>query len=103
VPMPPVARLISLGVIATLIVGLGITFYHVLAPFLLPLFLAWIVAIVCRPLYLWAVRKTQNRSRWAAGFTTAGVLLVVLLPIIVGVVVATAQLLSSAEAALGPD
>lgn len=101
--MPPVARLISLGVIATLIVGLGITFYHVLAPFLLPLFLAWIVAIVCRPLYLWAVRKTQNRPRWAAGFTTAGVLLVVLLPIIVGVVVATAQLLSSAEAALGPD
>lgn len=101
--MPPVGRLISLGVIATLVVGLGIAFYHVLAPFLLPLFLAWIVAIVCRPLYLWTVRKTRDRPRWAAGLTTAGVLLVVLLPIIVGVVVAAAQLLSSAEAALGPD
>ena len=98
--MPPVARLISLGILTTLIVGLGITFYHVLAPFLLPLFLAWIVAIVCRPLYLWCVRRTKNRPRLAAGLTTSAILLGVLLPLAIGTVIAATQLISTAQAAL---
>ena len=98
--MPPVARLISLGILTTLIVALGITFYHVLAPFLLPLFLAWIVAIVCQPLYLWCVKRTKDRPRLAAGLTTTGILLGVLLPLAIGTVIAATQLISTAQAAL---
>lgn len=99
--MPPVARLISLGILTTLIVALGITFYHVLAPFLLPLFLAWVTAILCRPLYLWTVAKTKGRSRLAAGLTTAGLLFVVLLPMVLGTVFAAAQLIDLATTTIG--
>ncbi|MGC1273639.1 MAG: AI-2E family transporter [Planctomycetaceae bacterium] len=94
--MPPLARLISLGILTTLIVLLGITFYQVLAPFLLPLFLAWVTAILCRPLYLWAVERTGRRPRLAAGLTTAALLLVVLLPLALGTVFAAAQLIGVA-------
>jgi len=99
--MPPVARLISLGILTTLIVALGITFYHVLAPFLLPLFLAWVTAILCRPLYLWAVEKTKGRNRLAAGLTTGALLLVVLLPMVLGTVFAAAQLIDLATTTIG--
>ncbi|HEX6985499.1 MAG TPA: AI-2E family transporter [Planctomycetaceae bacterium] len=95
--MPPLARLISLGILTTLIVALGITFYQVLAPFLLPLFLAWVTAILCRPLYLWAVEKTNGRPRRAAGLTTAALLLVVLLPLALGTFFAAAQLIGLAR------
>jgi predicted PurR-regulated permease PerM len=95
--MPPLARLISLGILTTLIVALGITFYHVLAPFLLPLFIAWVAAILCRPLYLWAVERTNGRYRLAAGLTTAALLLVVLLPLALGTVFAAAQLIGVAK------
>lgn len=90
--MSPVARLISLSILTTLIVALGITFYHVIAPFLLPLFLAWVTAILCRPLYLWFVSKSNGRPRVAAGLTTVLLLLVVLLPLVLGTVFAAAQL-----------
>lgn len=99
--MPPLARLISLGILTVLIVALGITFYHVLAPFLLPLFLAWVTAILCRPLYLWSVEKTNGRPRLAAGLTTTGLLLVVLLPLVVGTVFAAAQLIELATTTIG--
>ncbi len=99
--MPPVARLISLGILTTLIVALGITFYHVLAPFLLPLFLAWVTAILCRPLYLWCIEKTNGRPRLAAGLTTGALLLVVLLPMVLGTVFAAAQLIDLATTTIG--
>ncbi len=94
--MPPLARLISLGILTTLIVLLGITFYQVLAPFLLPLFLAWVTAILCRPLYLWSVDRTGNRPRLAAGVTTGALLLVVLLPAVLGTIFAATQLIGVA-------
>lgn len=99
--MPPLARLISLGILTVLIVALGITFYHVLAPFLLPLFLAWVTAILCRPLYLWWVEKTNGRPRLAAGLTTTSLLLVVLLPLVLGTVFAAAQLIELATTTIG--
>jgi hypothetical protein len=95
--MPPLARLISLGILTTLIVVLGVVFYQVLAPFLLPLFLAWVTAILCRPAYLWTVKQTNGRERLAAGLTTTAILLVVLLPIILGTVFAAAQLVGLAR------
>lgn len=99
--MPPLARLISLGILTVLIVALGITFYQVLAPFLLPLFLAWVTAILCRPLYLWMAGRMNGRPRLAAGLTTLGLLLVVLLPLVLGTVFAAAQLIELATTTIG--
>ena len=44
-------RLVSLGVLLVLILFLGVTFYQVVAPFLLPLVLAGVVTVLCQPLH----------------------------------------------------
>lgn len=86
------ARLVSLAVLLALIVGLGIMFFQVIAPFLLPLFLAGMLAILCQPIFCRILEKTGQRRQWAAGLTTFGVLAVVLVPILVGTVIASIQL-----------
>ncbi|MEQ9071281.1 MAG: hypothetical protein RLO18_31390 [Gimesia chilikensis] len=43
-------RLVSLSIIFCLILFLGVTFFKVILPFLLPLFLAAVVAMVSQPL-----------------------------------------------------
>ena len=85
-------RLISLAVLLTLIVFLGITFYQVIAPFLLPLLLAGILAVLCQPLFHFFRRHTKGRTRLAAGFTTTAVLTAVLIPLGFGIIVAASQL-----------
>lgn len=91
------ARLVSLILLATLIVFLAITFFQVIAPFLLPLFLAGVLAILCRPLYLRCLGWTRNRSGWAAGLTTLIVLLILLIPLTAGMIAATTQLYALAQ------
>ena len=58
-------RVVSLSVLLTLIVILGLTFYKVLAPFLLPLFLAAVFAILCQPIQDYFVARTGGRLRLA--------------------------------------
>ena len=48
--MTQMTRLVSLAVVTLLIIFLGITFFHVIAPFLLPLFLAGVVAMLAQPI-----------------------------------------------------
>jgi predicted PurR-regulated permease PerM len=91
------ARIITLTVLVTLIVILGVTFFQVIAPFLLPLFLAAVVAIISQPLYRFLVRRTGNRPRVAAGLTTAAVILSVLTPLLVGTFIAAVQLFELAH------
>ena len=43
-------RMISLSVLLALIVLLGGMLYKVIAPFVLPLFLAAVLAVICQPL-----------------------------------------------------
>lgn len=90
--MSPMARVVSLTLLTVLIVFLGITFFHVVAPFLLPLFLAGVIAILCQPVFRHFVRRTNNRVRVAAGLTTAAVLFVLLMPLLVGILIASLQL-----------
>lgn len=97
------ARLVSLAVLLTLIVFLGITFFQVIAPFLLPLFLAGVTAILCQPLYQWLLTRTSQRSSVAAGLATAAVLLMVLAPILVGTFIATVELRALASKAASRD
>lgn len=88
-------RSINLLVLLALLIILGATFYQFIAPFLLPLFLAAVLAIVCQPVYLWLLSRCGEQRRWlAAGFTTAGVVSLVLIPILVGTTVAATQLVS---------
>jgi predicted PurR-regulated permease PerM len=85
-------RVVSLSVLLTLIVILGLTFYKVLAPFLLPLFLAAVFAILCEPIQAYFVKRTGGRLRLASGLTTASVVSILLVPLIVGTVLASLQL-----------
>ena len=91
------ARIISLSVLAGLIGFFGVTFYRVVAPFLLPLFLAAVVAVLCRPLFMRVRRRLNRRTRTAAGLLTAAVMLLILLPLAAGVLAAGAQAVSLAD------
>lgn len=94
--MRDMPRLVSLAVLLALIVALGITFFRVVAPFFLPLFLAAMTAIICRPLYRYFLKRTGNRLSLAAGLTTTVVLAAGLVPLLTGVIVGSLQLYSFA-------
>ena len=86
-------RSINLLVLLALLVMLGASFYQFLAPFLLPLFLSAVLAIVCQPLYLWLLKRCGEQRPWlAAGLTTAGVVALVLIPVLIGTMMAASQL-----------
>lgn len=89
--MTNMTRLVSLIVVTLLIVVLGVTFYHVIAPFLLPLFLAGVIAMLAQPIQGFFERKTQGRTRLAAGLTTGSVVLGISIPVVLIVLMATLQ------------
>lgn len=98
-----IPRLVSLAVLLALIVLLGSTFYQVIAPFLLPLFLAAVLAVICQPLNAYFLAKTGGRPAWAAGLTTAVVAAMVVGPLVIGTFVAAVQFYNLADRTLGGD
>jgi predicted PurR-regulated permease PerM len=60
---------------------MGALFYRVMAAFFLPLFLALLLTVIFRPLYLWFVEKSGGLKRLSAGLTTAIVLFLALAPL----------------------
>ena len=87
------ARLISLGVILGLIAVFGLLSLRVLAGFLLPLLLAAMLVVIFGPLYRW-LRQWLRTPDWvAAGLTTAFVLLIVLVPLVL-LVIRTVKLIN---------
>ena len=94
------ARLVSLVILATLIVFLGITFFQVIAPFLLPLFLAAIVTVLCQPIFRYFLRRTKNRVRLAAALTTCSVLAMFVVPPLVGISIGSIRLYTLTNRAL---
>jgi len=91
------ARLVSLAVLTALIVFLGIIFFQVIAPFVLPLFLAGVLAILCQPIFQWFHRRTGGRMHAAAGLTTVLVLSMFLIPVTAGTILGTRQLYRLAQ------
>ena len=75
-------RMISLSVLLALIVLLGGMLYKVIAPFVLPLFLAAVLAVICQPLHDYFLRKTGQRAAWAAAFSTSAVVAIIVVPLI---------------------
>lgn len=91
--MSSMARVVSLTILTTLIIFLGITFFQIVAPFVLPLFLAGVTAVWCQPLYAYFLKKLRQRDRWAAAATTGSVVLILFLPVAIGIFSAAKQLL----------
>ena len=85
-------RIVSLAVLLLLIAGLGMTFFRVVAPFLMPLFLAGMTTIVCQPVFRYFLMRLKNHVYWAAGATTAVILTAIMVPLAVGILVASLQL-----------
>lgn len=88
----PTGRTISLLGLFALLVALGVMFYQLMAPFLLPLFLAAVTAIVAQPMHAWMLAKCGNRRAIAAGGSTAILVSMVLLPSLVITVLSSLQL-----------
>lgn len=97
------SRTVSLGVLLALIALLGGMFYRVISPFLLPLFLAAVLSVICQPLQNYFLKKTGGRTAWAAGLTTAAVTLMVVGPLVTGTFIAATNLYSLADRHLGGD
>ncbi|QDU12222.1 AI-2E family transporter [Gimesia aquarii] len=88
-------RLVSLSVILCLILFLGITFFRVIMPFLLPLFLAAVVAMISQPLLNYFVKRTKGHVRIAAGITTAIIVSAIFVPMCVGIFLGSVQLFTT--------
>jgi predicted PurR-regulated permease PerM len=75
-------RWVSFIVLLCGVLLLGALFLNVMAEFLLPMFLAVLLVVMFRPLHEWFLRKCHGHRRPAAGLTTAAIVLIVLLPLI---------------------
>ncbi len=98
--MSAVPRLVSLAVLVTLIVVLGVSFFKVVAPFLLPLFLAAVVAMISQPLFRYFQKKLRGHVRLAAGVTTVALVAAVLVPVSLGIFIASVQVYTITQTAL---
>lgn len=85
-------RIVSLIVLAVLIVFLGLAFIQVVQPFLLPLALAAVVALLCQPVFRYFLVKSYGRRAWAAAFTSGVILAGVMLPVLICTFMAAWQL-----------
>jgi predicted PurR-regulated permease PerM len=77
-----VPRIISLIGLTVLVLALGYLFVQVMIGFLLPLFMAVLLAILFQPLHNAIARRLGGHARIAAGLTTALILFIVLAPIV---------------------
>ncbi len=96
------SRMVSFIVLVAIILVIGFIFYRVMAPFLLPLFLAALLVVLFHPLHKWIVQKCGGRQKLAALVTTLGVLLIVLVPIFVVAILAASES-SEVVAQLNPN
>ena len=96
-------RAISLAILVVLVVLLAILFYQVMIGFLLPLFLAALLAILFQPLHSRMVHLFRGYDRLAAGVTTTVILLIVLAPLAFIVLRAATEAMAILSRAHGPQ
>lgn len=94
-PFPMLSRILSVAMLILGIIAVGALFYKVMVGFFVPLFLAALLVVIFRPVYVWIYDRVGNRTRSAALATTALILMVVLLPIVLVISVATSQFTST--------
>ena len=76
------ARVVSLIVLTVLVLLFGVLFFRVMAGFIVPLFLAVLLAVLFRPLHAWIVARSKGYVRSAAFVTTIAVLLIIFIPVL---------------------
>ncbi len=91
------ARIVSLSILSTLIVILGLTFFRVLAPFVMPLFLAGVTTLLVQPWFQKLIVRLKGRVRLAAGLLSVSLLFAILVPLTVGILLASLELYTIAN------
>ena len=76
----PVSKYVSFVMLLVTILVFCFFFYNVIKVFLLPLFLAVLLAVIFRPLHQWIQDKLGKRKVAAAALATSGIMLSVLVP-----------------------
>jgi predicted PurR-regulated permease PerM len=89
--LPSLSRILSVVMLILGIVAVGALFYKVMAGFFVPLFLAALLVVLFRPVYLRILERCRNRRQVAAMATTLLIMTVVLLPIFLLLSVAASQ------------
>ncbi|TWT42710.1 AI-2E family transporter [Botrimarina hoheduenensis] len=82
-PVQGIPRVISLIVLLAVVLLISVLFFRVMASFVVPLFLAAVLAVVFKPLQQWSLRITGGRPHRSALITTLVVSLGVLVPTLV--------------------
>ena len=76
------SRKVSFVVLLGILAVIAGVFFRVMAGFALPLFLALLLVVMFRPMYVWFVVKCKGRERLAAALTTIAILLIFLIPML---------------------
>ncbi len=76
------SRVVSFVVILVSVLLATTAFVWVMAPFLLPMFLAVLLTVMFRPLQVWLTTKLGGRDRLAAALTTTAIIVIVLAPLL---------------------
>ncbi|MGB1815299.1 MAG: AI-2E family transporter [Rubripirellula sp.] len=90
-PLPSLSRILSVVMLILGILAVGALFYRVMAGFFVPLFLAALLVVLFRPVYLHILKRCKERRQLAAMATTLLIMSVVLLPIFLLISVAASQ------------
>ncbi len=85
------SRMVSFFALIATIAAIGFLFFRVMAPFLLPLFLAALLVVIFHPVHQRILDRCGGRCRVASALTTTLVLLIVLLPLLGIVIMAAAE------------
>ena len=85
------SRIVSFVVLVAILLVIAGLFFQVMANFLLPLFMAVLLVIMFGPLHRWFVAKCKGYDRLAAGLTTAAIMLILLVPVLLILVPATIE------------
>ncbi len=91
------SRIVSFIVLLTIAILVGALSFVVMSSFLLPMFLALVLAVIFRPLHKWFMSRSAGHVRVAAGFTTSAILLIVLIPTLLILTRAAAEAASLAS------
>ncbi|MBU4271171.1 MAG: AI-2E family transporter [Planctomycetes bacterium] len=76
------AKIVSFVVLVAILLVIGGLFLEVMSGFLLPLFLALVLAVMFGPLHRWFLGRCGKHERIAALLTTGSILLIVLVPLL---------------------
>ncbi|MHB8970021.1 MAG: AI-2E family transporter [Pirellulaceae bacterium] len=85
------SRIVSFLVLIAIILVIGFFFFRVMAPFLLPLFMAVLLVVIFHPLHMRVLQRCRGRQRLASAATTSLIILIVLLPLLAVIVLAAAE------------